>query len=771
MYSYCKNNAIFNCDDVANSPVLGTYPVTYTATDACGNNSTCVIMVTVADEIPPQNICKSFLQVSLNFDGMAYVNNAIFNCDDVANSPVLVTLRAYDYFGNYNECDVQVTVIDLLPPTITCPAPITINCADDYLNINITGEPVVYDNCDIDTVYFSDQINLNACSVGEVIRTWIVRDIGGVEVQCEQMITLEDSTNLSIFFPNNYSTNSCNPDLSPTITGEPIISGDDCEFLYVGFNDDTTYQAFPACFVVYRHWEIYDWCNHDPETNEGYWESSQVLQVIDDIDPVIVVPNDTIIYSLEENCGSTFVNINLPTATDCSGQISFTNNSIYAVGNGGDASGEYPIGTHVITYYVEDNCGNNDSGNMTLTVVDAKNPTAVCKSGLIVNLDSNGEIEVAAEYINLNSFDNCSTAGNLTFQLFPNLFTCSDVGSNQVELIVTDEAGNSSSCFTSITIQNNPGDCPNAMISGMVNLWSGAAVIGVEMKLNGLSDLTNLQGQYVFDQLVPGQNYVLEAAKDGNDDDGISVLDIVLLSRSLVGLNPFNNPYQILAGDVDRDNGLSVFDLIQMQKLILKIDSIVPNSNSWQLIPDDFVFTNNMNPFLDFIPEYHTINNLEFGETQKGFVGIKLGDVSGNANPNLSILTNEDLLIAPHLIQFPEDEIIDELVEEHSTFNLKKSIETYGFQFSFQCEKQLEDVSIVFNQELPFNLDGYYDKLLGEIRIVGFYHEAQQLEAGVNLFHMNCRGKSLEIHKVSKSLMVDKFGNLLTIPVKLSNGI
>jgi len=776
---------------------LGVYPVTYTATDACGNNSTCVVMVTVADQIPPQNICKSFLQVGLNFDGMAYVPaasfdagtydncilgdlvvsrngidyapDAVFSCSDVANSPILVTLRAYDFFGNYNECDVQVTVIDLLPPTITCPDSVILNCTQDYLNIGDTGSPIVYDNCAIDTLYFEDQININTCNVGEIIRTWTVRDVGGVEVSCDQVITMVDSTILTIDFPSDYSTNTCNPDLSPEITGEPIIGNRECEFLYIGFTDDTTYQAFPACFVVYRHWEIYDWCSHDPETNEGYYEASQVINVIDEVDPVLTVPNDTLVYSLSENCGPIFINLNIASATDCSENITITNFSIYATGTGADASGNYPMGVHNIPYEAEDNCGNKSTGVMILEVVDGKEPTPICKSGLIINLDANGEIEVDPAYIDNGSFDNCTAANDLTFTLSPNYFTCSDVGVNSVELTVYDVEGNSASCITNITIQNNPGDCPDSAISGTVNLWSGGEVNNVQMELNGLESSTNLQGEFAFNNLVPGQNYLLEAFKDGNDDQGISVLDIVLFSRSLIGLNPFSNPYQILAGDVDRDNALSVFDLIQMQKLILKIDSIVPNSNSWRMVPDDFIFTNESNPFLDFIPEYHEINNLPLGNIQKGFIGVKLGDVSGNADPSLSVLTNDDQTTGPQAAIQSSVNSRSEVLIHQAAFILKKNTKTFGYHFEIDCEKYLDEIAVSFNPNLEMSMDYYYDKKSGELRIVGFTPEAIMIPSETSLFEVLKNGEALEGLSISKSQMVDNQGNLLNIPIKTSN--
>ena len=98
-------------------------------------------------------------------------------------------------------------------------------------------------------------------------------------------------------------------------------------------------------------------------------------------------------------------------ATDCSPEITFTNNSPYAT-SGADATGLYPQGVYDIVFTAEDGCGNKSTCEFTLTVTDLKKPTPYCNTGIITELQAmGGQImaSVQAEQFNDNSFDNCST--------------------------------------------------------------------------------------------------------------------------------------------------------------------------------------------------------------------------------------------------------------------------------------------------------------------------------------------------------------------------
>lgn len=58
--------------------------------------------------------------------------------------------------------------------------------------------------------------------------------------------------------------------------------------------------------------------------------------------------------------------------------------------------------------------------------------------------------------------------------------------------------------------------------------------------------------------------------------NGISTLDIVLISRHIIGLECFTEIWQYLAADVNGDGVISTFDMTELQKLILYITNELP---------------------------------------------------------------------------------------------------------------------------------------------------------------------------------------------------
>ena len=52
---------------------VGQHELTYTATDACGNTSHCMINVNIVDNTPPTPVCEDGISVSLLPSGVARV--------------------------------------------------------------------------------------------------------------------------------------------------------------------------------------------------------------------------------------------------------------------------------------------------------------------------------------------------------------------------------------------------------------------------------------------------------------------------------------------------------------------------------------------------------------------------------------------------------------------------------------------------------------------------------------------------------------------------
>lgn len=82
-------------------------------------------------------------------------------------------------------------------------------------------------------------------------------------------------------------------------------------------------------------------------------------------------------------------------------------------------------------------------------IVDVTGPTAVCQP-MTITLDDSGNVVISAENIDNGSFD----ANAIVIRSIDvTAFTCEDLGENEVSLTVTDVAGNSSSCSSTVNIQ------------------------------------------------------------------------------------------------------------------------------------------------------------------------------------------------------------------------------------------------------------------------------------------------------------------------------
>ena len=108
----------------------------------------------------------------------------------------------------------------------------------------------------------------------------------------------------------------------------------------------------------------------------------------------------------------------------------------------------------------EDWCGSilQVQGTQIIEKIDTNAPAAVCASGISADIPAGGTLILPPSIFDGGSADDCSS--NLSFDLIPNTFTCADVGTVNVQLIVYDECGNSSTCNTTVTIMDNSNLCP-----------------------------------------------------------------------------------------------------------------------------------------------------------------------------------------------------------------------------------------------------------------------------------------------------------------------
>ena len=122
-----------------------------------------------------------------------YLMNTLDSAAWIREKKLWLSWRATDAAGNVNDCMVNVTVQDKLPPIIVCPADLTFDCDFAYDENNLDeffGEATIIDNCDI---FPPTQVltgELNQCNIGVLTRTISVGEEGTANyASCQQTIT------------------------------------------------------------------------------------------------------------------------------------------------------------------------------------------------------------------------------------------------------------------------------------------------------------------------------------------------------------------------------------------------------------------------------------------------------------------------------------------------------------------------------------------------------------------------------------------------------
>jgi hypothetical protein len=755
--------------DVLNPPYralpLGENTVTYTVYDVCGNSASCDFIVSVVDETAPVAVCQQFTTVGLTYDGFANVyahsfdsgsyddcaldyievkrmddgvpcdleegdgdvfkDYVTFCCADIG-TPVNVIFRVWDIFGNYNECMVEVEVQDKLAPVITCPPDMEVNCDFFYDLDNMDayfGAPTAYDNCNV-RITQDEEVDINQCGIGYIIRYFTATDDGGRTATCEQRI---DFVNYDPFWINQawpddpeddvdwpetyYGTGCLNPaDLHPDVTGWPVLHEGPCDLAGATYSDDVFFfndddgDALEACFKIIRHWKVIDWCQHEPDNNGQYrrWTYDQIIMVSDPDGPTITSDcEDKTTCTYDPDCIGGYIELTMSATDVCTdGQelkwhygIDFDNDNEYGsfdwdseVINGAnvqalgpDNNGEFPIGTHRIYWTVWDQCGNSTNCEYLFTIQNCKTPTPYCLDNIattLMGIDTDGDGETDWGMIDVKAIDcapccldayhpctyDIAISFSENWEDTVRTFTCDDFGDNEVEIWATafmpDGSVTQDYCVTTIDIQDNFDVCANGpdqfvQIAGMIQNVEGGAVEGVSVELAGSElgpQITQEDGTYSFTASAYG-SYSVNPMKDGDDSEGITTLDLVLIQKHLLALKEMDSPYTMLAADVDDNGKVSAADLFTLRKLILGVNDSFENINSWTFIDGSYQFENPENPFNESVPGSYALDNVST-DMNINFIGVKMGDI----NHTLALNGGQDIMNRSQALSLLTDE-------------------------------------------------------------------------------------------------------------------
>ena len=244
----------------ANSGCAVTRTFTVTATDGCGNTSAAktVVYNWTADTTPPtitavptgSNLgcnpaslptdasVKALVTASDNC-GVPTVNVSHVDTNNGCAVTRTFTVTATDGCGNTSAAQTVVYswTADTTPPSITCPAPVTVQCASNVPPANVASV-TASDNCGTVTVSFVGDVVTNQTCPNRytVLRTYKAVNACGNSATCTQTITVNDTTKPSITCPTNITVSALSlctnavPATNPTIAAflHGVTATDNC---------------------------------------------------------------------------------------------------------------------------------------------------------------------------------------------------------------------------------------------------------------------------------------------------------------------------------------------------------------------------------------------------------------------------------------------------------------------------------------------------------------------------------------------------------------
>jgi hypothetical protein len=663
-----------------------------------------------------------------------------FCCEDLGDT-ITIRLRVFDTAGNFRECLGLVCVTDPVTPSVVCPMPVVeLDCGDDFRDYDLIGLPTGEDGCDAGLKLGEELFDLKDydldCGIGLIVRTIEVKDAEHNLIKlCEQEIIYDPDVSTKLEpgdfdFPDDITLDICDSggSIDPVFTGLPETEKEfGCANIAITFNDSNPHiqNVNGVCYTIFREWQVVDWCNYHPSSpNQHILKATQEIRVVNTAVADFNCPQDIIVSATGIECEA-FVDLKVnissscPTSFDVTWRIdAFSDGGIDFEGNGDDASGIYPVGEHTISYSASNICGGVVSScTFRFTVEGDKAPTPICLAELTWSVGQ-GTTEIWA-----SDFDQKSEAGcgldDLIFSFvdptdasFPQtgkIYDCSDIPNGvaadiEVDIYVVDEEGRFASCRSTLKLQDPSDVCTDssngATASGEIITEMSVPLEQVMVELNDMSnedymmEMTGLSGVYTFEGLNSYHNYSIQPVHDKDPLNGVSTLDLLLIQRHILGMDPIDNPFKLIAADIDNSGSISAVDLIQLRKLILGIFDKFPENDSWTFVPEAHSFADPLHPWQ--YSRYIELYEMGDLQDQLDFVAIKVGDINTSAASDANNKGNTNKEASVYLSTLEKSFKRGELVEVPVI--LENDIAGFGMQFTIE----FDDQSLLFQ-----GIDGY----------------------------------------------------------------
>jgi len=430
----------------------------------------------------------------------------------------------------------------------------------------------------------------------------------------------------------------------------------------------------------------------------GKFSYNQVIKINDESNPTALVSATASCNENATTCGGGSLSITVTSNDNCSTP---SISSISVTGNGSTVSDPTPAdgsfdvsgltsGTYTITATVVDGCGNVGVDSEVINIKgDCKAPT-VLGTMLFGPVMENCTVDVWKTDIETSISDNCTVNPESAIELLTDVntngvidredvnvalftdpstdyadyqvVTATSVGTNIIALWSRDEAGNTAFALVPFSAQDNsPGQiCSTgggaaAAIAGKITNENDEDIDEVMVKFESSSQsLVEELFNGAFNFSVPmHSDLTITPEKDLGYINGISTADLVKLQRHILGISSLSSAYQLIAADVNSDEKVNTKDMLHISRLILGLYDELPNSTSWKFVAKDYQFANPSSPW--GYPQALDYADLD-ADVQADFVGIKIGDLTGNASPS-NLLGDDKTIVGEMTVAIDEQQL------------------------------------------------------------------------------------------------------------------
>jgi hypothetical protein len=267
------------------------------------------------------------------------------------------------------------------------------------------------------------------------------------------------------------------------------------------------------------------------------------------------------------------------------------------------------------------------------------------------------------------------------------------------------------SAIDSISIEVLPlgfGPCAGTL-AGIIKTINKQFIEGVKVQVSGLSGdkmvNTRNDGLFKFSGLENGGDYTIYPELNKNPLNGVSTFDLLLIQKHVLNTKKIENPYELIAADVNKSGSISILDMLQLRKIILGVDKEFKGNKSWRFIDANFTFKKEASPYQ--FPEIVNINDLN-GSAEVHFYGIKIGDINGNAVANGSGLgdTREQ---QDYVLQ-AENKVLMPGETYPLTIYADPSLQAEGMQFTLQYDPKKLQFESLLTDSMLLSMMGVFEE-------------------------------------------------------------